>query len=76
MRTVWELYTDEDEYGLVGDLVGYGGTGTGTIGHSTDVNPNVFWLTATGQDTHYELIRLTITGNPTGGLLHDSLRER
>jgi hypothetical protein len=63
----WDIYTDSDEVGNVGSLVGYGGTGTGTIGHSTDVNPNQYWSTSTGQDTNYQVVRFTITGNPTGG---------
>jgi hypothetical protein len=63
----WELYTESDEVGQVGNLVGYGGTGTGTIGHSTDVAEDQYWSTSTGQGTNYEVVRFTITGDPTGG---------
>ena len=65
----WDIYTDTDEVGQVGRLVGWGGTGTGTIGHSTDIDTDKFWTTAIGTnaDTNYEVVRFTITGDPTGG---------
>jgi hypothetical protein len=69
----WDIYTDSDEVGKVGRLVGYGGTGTGTIGHSTDVNPDEYWSTSTGTGTNYEVVRFTITGNPTGGFFYPRL---
>lgn len=65
----WGIYTDDDEYRKLGNLVGYGGTGTGTMGHSTDIKTDQYWNTDTGQETNYELVRFTITGNPTGGVL-------
>lgn len=71
----WDLYTDTDEVGRVGQLVGYGGTGTGTIGHSTDIVKagTPLWPTDTFNDLNYEVVRFTITGNPTGGFFFPQL---
>lgn len=63
----WEIYTDDDEVGQVGQMVGYGATGTGVSGLATDIKSGQYHATDVGSGTNYELARITISGNPTGG---------
>ncbi len=63
----WGIYTDDDEVGQIGQMVGYGATGTGVSGLATDIKTLQYHPTDVGSGTNYEIARITITGNPTGG---------
>jgi len=69
------LYTDTDELNHVATLVGYGHTGTGTTGVATDIKTLDTHATDTGTETNYQLVRFTVTGNPTGGFFAPRLAD-
>lgn len=61
--TRFTIYSGNDELGKTVTLVGYGNTGTGTSGGITAVLENG------SQGQNRELVRLTINGTPTGGII-------
>lgn len=63
----YDIYTATDEKGKVATIAGYGRTGTGTNGDSTDLT--------SGNQFNRELVRFTITGNPTGGFFFPRLSD-
>ena len=69
----WDIYTDDDEVGQVGRLVGYGRHRDRDHRALDRRQPGRSLATSTGTDTNYEVVRFTITGNPTGGFFFPRL---